>query len=323
MKKYKNLFLLLLIFTLVTFMATLSGCGFFGKKQSSPQQNNQAEKIPTQLEQLDKTLEKVITALGGPTAEKQGAQKEGQQDQQQDQQQNQGEPQNRNQQQSQGGQQEQDQQQSEPPNQNQQQEQGQSQQQEQGQQQTPGQQNQTAAAKDPWRQSEADIQSLHTVWNEFMPEISKKGAGKEQLEGFSNHLNSLTEAAKTKDKNKTLLAANSLYGNISEFYTLYKTENPPALKRIIYYTRSIILQSQNGDWTKATKDLDDLKATWEIIKGSLTENQDGVIKLELSLYELEKVIKDKSKDLVDIKGRIVLSNVQELEKAGQSDGSST
>jgi hypothetical protein len=90
-------------------------------------------------------------------------------------------------------------------------------------------QNQNQQQHDPWLQVAEDIKRLHTGWNEYMPEIIKKGAGKELLDAFSSQLNKLTETAKTKNKDKVLMAANELYANIPEMYSLYKIKTVPGL----------------------------------------------------------------------------------------------
>ncbi len=79
-----------------------------------------------------------------------------------------------------------------------------------------------------------------------MPEVSKKGASKELIDGFSDALNSLTEVAQTKDKNKTMLAVNKLYATMPDIYSLYQTKVSPGLKLITYTTREVV-KEKNSD----------------------------------------------------------------------------
>jgi len=169
--------------------------------------------------------------------------------------------------------------------------------------------------KDPWQQVKEEIQSLHVSWNGYMPELTKKGAKKELLDDFSEALNSLTKVTDSKDKNQVLLAANNLYQNIPDMVSLYKTKTSPELKRIIYYSRNIILYSEVEDWEKSTSAVEDLKSLWSLIQNTVAkEKQEDQMKLDLSIYELEKVVKQKNKELVKIKGNITLTNIEALQK---------
>ncbi|MGI6451018.1 MAG: hypothetical protein ACOX3R_12330 [Desulfitobacteriia bacterium] len=47
---------------------------------------------------------------------------------------------------------------------------------------------------------------------------------------------------------------------------------------------------------------------------------DSTAKLDLSIYELEKVIKEQNAELVAIKGQLTLANITELNKAAQETG---
>jgi len=278
------------ILTVICIIAVLlffvSGCSIFKKNSGQqPKKEEQSEKIPKQLKEMNTTLEAIFAGLDGPTTEKkeeQGGDK--------------------NQEQSQGKDKEQSQDQQQSQDQNTNKSEG-------------SESKQGTESKDPWQQVTEKIKSLHQSWNDYMPEVSKKGASKELLDGLSDSLNTLTETAKTKDKNMTLLAANKLYANIPEIYSLYKTKSSPGLKRITYLTREAVLNARIEDWTKVSSRMDDLKSSWSLLKTTLKEKEDGNIKLDLSIYELDKVVKEKNKEIIEIKGKIVLTNIEELEKS--------
>jgi len=171
-------------------------------------------------------------------------------------------------------------------------------------------------SEDPWQKISATINKLHYEWNAYIPAATKKNASRDLIDNFDNLLNNLTSNIVTKDKNKTLLAANSLYQYIPDFYMLYKTPASPEIKRIRYYIRNAVLNATILNWEQAGKDVDNLKSTWAIYKNTIDpKNKDLESKLDYSIYELEKVVKANDVYLTDIKGRIAISNTESLEKA--------
>jgi len=149
-----------------------------------------------------------------------------------------------------------------------------------------------------------------------MPEIAEKGADMKLINNFADALNSLTTTALTKDTENTLTSANTLYSYIPDIYSLFKVKMSPEVKRMIYYTRSIILEASKDNWEQVKKDNDSLSKSWSFFKNTLNKEQEQIsAKLDFSIYELSKVTDAKEKPLTDIKGRIVLSNIQEIEKS--------
>ena len=276
-----------LVAILMSLVIILSGCSLVDKMLgNSPEQTEQAkqeektEKVPKQLEELDLTLEKVFKNLGGPTAVASQEQQQGNSKNQSTQNQKQQQADN-NSPQSQNGR----------------------------------QTEQNAQSSDPWQQAASDIESLHSAWNDYMPEITQKGASKELLDKFSDALNNLTKAVETKDKNKTMLAANNLYAGVAEMYALYKIKTVPGLKLLIYHTRNVILNSAIENWSDTNTARDDLKAAWSLVRTTLEGQKDGEVKLDLSINELDKVIKEKNIDLIEIKGKLILANIESLQKS--------
>lgn len=281
----------------------LPGCGLLNKNPGQQsQQQEQTEKAPKQLEEIEKNIEKVFLALGGPaleSKEEKEKQDQGQEKQQEDQQQ--------------GEQKQEDKKSSE----DQDQSKSKDQEKDQGEQKD---KQETQAPPDPWQQVSQAIKSLHTGWNDYLPEVTKKGGSKELIDQFGTALNDLTKAADTKDKDKTLMAANAPYQRIPDLYSLYKTKASPELKRLIYYARNTVLLAKAGDWAKAGSNMEDLKSLWSLAENTIgKEQQEDAAKLDLSIYELEKVAKEKNGNLVEIKGKIALGNIGTLIEAMNKD----
>lgn len=183
------------------------------------------------------------------------------------------------------------------------------------------QQQQTPAPKDPWQEVTKSIQDLHTSWDEYAPKSMKEGATKDLTDQFSNALNNLTMVAMKKNNIDTMVAANQLYGYVPEFYYLYKTQVSPEVKKVKFYARDCVLSAMKQNWAQADTDIKNLKASFTIFKRTLENDmKDKGTKIENSIYELEKVEKDKNKELTDIKGRLVLKGTMTLEKEMEESG---
>lgn len=294
-------------FYLLVILLFLAACGQSPQKpapeQQSAQEGQKEEKVSQKLKDMETKIEEIISALEGPAVGVE-SKKSNEQTQQQDSQSSGGQSNS----QSQGGQQ-------------QGQENSQGQNEQQGQQ---GQTNQKTQQQpeDPWKDISPIMNNLHYQWNDYMPEAVKKGADMKIIDNFSNALINLTNTIITKDKIKTLTAANNLYAHIAELYSLYRTKMSSEIKRMRYYIRNTILDSMTANWPQADKDTESLKTSWSLFKNTLDkEQQKDSGKLDFSIYELEKVVKEKSIPLADIKGRVALSIIGSIEKSFEKESS--
>jgi hypothetical protein len=291
------------------------GCSNKGsnKEDTSPKQKQlgteeEGDKIPEQLKSIENSIESIIKTLDGPTVEtkKNGLQEDPQDKEKQDivdtnpqnneTMQNPGEKQN-------------DKSKEEKQSEEKQNNQGENKEQ-------PSTAKEDKSQEDPWKDIDIVINRLHYQWNSFKPMAVKKNAGSGLTDGFSSALNSLTNTVISKNKTNTLLAASYLYSFVPDLYALYRTKTSPEIKRIRYYTRNATLNAMTANWEQANTDMANLKSTWNIYKNLVSsEQQEQSSKLDFSIYELENVIKEKNQPLCDIKGRVVISNIQALEEA--------
>jgi hypothetical protein len=159
------------------------------------------------------------------------------------------------------------------------------------------------------------IINKHYQWNKLLPPAVKKGSKKDSVDNFSKALNRLTTTAIGKNKTNTLLAANQLYPYIPDLYSLFKGKASPEIKRIRYYSRNIILNSLTGNWTEADSDIGNLKSIRSLHKNALSKGQQDMDnKLDFSIFELEKVVKERNQPLTEIKGRVAFSNIETIER---------
>lgn len=275
-------------------------------KQQAAEDNQESGKAPEELQSIESGIESIFKILEGPAVEmEEDTSKKTTEEDQTGKKQEQGQDQGQEQQSS-----------DEEGSQKQQGESGQDGQQKQG-----GQQQQQPRPKDPWAEITPIVNKLHYQWNAYMPKAVKMGANKTLIENFSNALNSLTNTIITKNKTNTLLAASYLYAYVPDMYSLYRTSTSPEVKRIRHYIRNAMLNGMTANWTQADTDMGSLKSSWSLFKNTIPkEQQDNANKLDFSIYELEKVIKEKNQPLTDIKGRVALANVQAIEKASEKEG---
>lgn len=304
----------ILLIVLTASILLLCGCN---RNQQSPESkaeqmkaSEKSDKVPEDLENIENSIEKIIKALEGPAVtikdeKEQGKDKASQSENQE----NEGNEDKKSSQskksETEDSEENQDKQ-SENKNNQESKEQKDSEESD----------SKKAASKDPWQEISSTINNLHYQWNAYIPSATKKNAHKDLIDNFDDSLNNLTSNIVTKDKNKTLLAANSLYKFIPDFYMLYKTPSSPEIKRIRYYIRNAVLNASISNWEQSKKDIDDLKSSWTIYKNAIDQkNQELASKLDYSIYELEKVVNEKNMYLTDIKGRIAISNTESIEKA--------
>lgn len=310
---------LMLAFLFITGCGKNSGNEQEDAKFQALKQTQKQEKESEKLKAIEADIEAVFEVLGGPSikteessSEKENQQADGNQEktkQQQDDQQKTGQQKSDQQQ---GGKQEGGQQQGTKDKQ-------------QGDQKKEQQDSQKQAQQAPDKWSEADklIRKLHYKWNDFIPDISKKNADIKLIDNFDNALNKLTTTMLSKDMEKVLTSANTLYSRIPDLYSLYRIKLSPEAKRMIYYTRNIILETRKDNWEQALKDIDAIEKSWSLFRNTLeSEQKETGDKLNFSIYELKKVTDEKNKQLTDIKGKIVLKNIKDLQKSIEKKSSS-
>lgn len=282
--------LLVFVFTLLAACSSSSSSSESSEKSSgSSQSDPESEKAASDLTGLENNLETIVKTLGGPAVQ---VKQETQQDSGG----------------SQSGQSSESQQSS-------------SSQQGQGQQQS---QASVTSQQDPMDKITPIVDKMHYQWNNLMPAAIKKGVNKNLVNNIDNALNNLSTTAASKNKMNTLLAANQLYAYIPDLYMHIQPKPSPEIKRIRYYSRSAILNSSTANWAQANSDISSLKSVWVLYKNGLSKDQqDTANKLDLSIYELEKVVKERNQSLVNIKGKVEFSNIEALEKATESESTSS
>jgi hypothetical protein len=300
--KYIKILSVLLVLVSVQLTACSSQSSQQNSQSGSSQSDPKSENVPSDLTELENNIEMIVKTLDGPSIQTKQEMLQSSESMQsgQSSQSNQSSQNSQNSQSSQSSQSQQG---------------SQSSQQGQGQKSQPS----SSSQQDPMVKISPIVDKMHYQWNNLMPVAIKKGANKNLINNFDNALNNLSNTIISKNKINTMIAANKLYANIPDLYTLFESKSLTEIKRVRYYSRSAILNSLTADWTKADSDMGNLKSVWVLYKSSINKDQlDISNKLDLSIYELEKVIKERNKPLVNIKGKVEFSNIEALEnKSGE------
>ena len=316
------------------------------EKQSGEGKDSETSgEIPMELEKLEKDIEEIMKILNGPVAASEEEKDKGSEQQdkgkseskqddsgkgKEENQDKESEQEDRKKQeddQEKGGEQGNEQENKEQKDQKQGQGEEKDQQKHEGQQENKGQQEQGKEneaqqpdEKNPWQDITPVIDKLHFTWNSYEPKAAKIEDSQDKLSAFSDALNELTNSIQSKNKTSTLVNANKCYGEIAKLYSIYKKPNVSEVKKLKYYTRNVILSSMENDRTSVDENMEQIKAIWDVLKSNLSEdNKEASDTLDFSIKELEKVIKEEKQNLVDLKGRIVLTNIEDIDKKLSGD----
>lgn len=165
-----------------------------------------------------------------------------------------------------------------------------------------------------WNELEASIEQIHKMWNSYEPAAIQEGILDDLITSFEEDLNLLTEAILSRDEDKTLKEANSLYSHYSCFLNAYKHRQPPDIKQMKYLTRQAIIYGQEDKWEDAKVLMPALKKAWENSKLRMSEKNNELIKkIDAIINDFSFLIDAEKINLAQIKGDILLSNLDEVE----------
>lgn len=176
--------------------------------------------------------------------------------------------------------------------------------------------------QDPWQEVDKTIKDLHKKWNEYQPEALKAGASSESITNFTNSLNVLTNTIVSRSIINILSDANNLYKFVPDFLSHHKDKSVD-IKRLKYFTRDTMYNARIDKWNVSESSIGNAKNLLPNIRASAKEdNKAKYQSLEYSVIDLEKVIKERQKNLVQLKGNIILDNIKEIEKINQNEENS-
>lgn len=171
--------------------------------------------------------------------------------------------------------------------------------------------------KKTWQAMDKKIEELHKEWNKYEGEAIKKGGNPDKMAKFSESLNLLTKAIENRKVSDVYNYGSLSMQNISQAFDLYKDEIWGEINKIKYASYQSYLKFISGQFTLATRLLEDSREEISKIRLKL-EKDDSKIKLldkvNLSIGDMQKSFKENSLKLVRIKKDIIINNLEELGK---------
>lgn len=165
-----------------------------------------------------------------------------------------------------------------------------------------------------WNKLESTVEGLNELWNSYEPLARSDGAMPETIKGFDDQLMALTEQIMARNEEKTLLAANTLYLYYPDFLKLYSHNQPPEVKQIKGLTRQILTYGQQDRWEDTKPLLDQMKKAWQEAKTKM-KKPDKLLnsQIDAAISDFRFVVSEKKINLADIKGRILIKNLDKVE----------
>ena len=179
-------------------------------------------------------------------------------------------------------------------------------------------------SQQPWQMVDQMIQGLHQQWNALEPNIIKVGAKPELIAGFETQLEKLTKEAAGRRALPTLIEDNELYKFFADIEQLFEAQVPAEIHRLRYNLNAVLLQIKASDWAAVKLHLHELQEEWKYAQPRMAEADPALVsQFDYSLTDLKQVVIKEEGSLTEIKARICLNNLGELEsKLGQKKNGS-
>ena len=162
---------------------------------------------------------------------------------------------------------------------------------------------------------------LHQQWNAGTK--YNQGRGQTRIDaGFETQLEKLTKAGRRALP--TLIEDNELYKFFADIEQLFEAQVPAEIHRLRYNLNAILLQIKTSDWAAAKLHLHELQEEWKYAQPRMAEADPALVsQFDYSLTDLKQVVIKEEGSLTEIKARICLNNLGELEsKLGQKKNGS-
>ncbi|MGJ0846261.1 hypothetical protein ACR77J_06210 [Tissierella praeacuta] len=170
---------------------------------------------------------------------------------------------------------------------------------------------------DKWEEINKKLEDIHNKWNSYETEGMKKGVTSEISNRFKDSLNALTSSIEGKNIIGIYDYSSQTMLNLSPIFGLYKDEIWGEINRLKYLTYQSYLNSLKGDDLKIIELLKSSEEDISKIRLKLEKNDSKIKildKVNLSIEDMNKSLKENSIKLVRIKRDIIIKNLEELGK---------
>lgn len=168
-----------------------------------------------------------------------------------------------------------------------------------------------------WEKIDKTIEDIHKKWNSYGPEGMKKGVTSQMSSRFTDSLNALTKSIESRSVIDIYDYSSQSMLNLSSMLGLYKDEILGEIDKLKYATYQSYLNALKGDDAKSAELLKTSEDDVSKIRLKLEKNDSKIKmldKVNLSMDDMSKSIKEKSIKLTRIKRDIIIKNLEELGK---------
>ncbi|OCL28482.1 hypothetical protein U472_00930 [Orenia metallireducens] len=170
-----------------------------------------------------------------------------------------------------------------------------------------------------WKKVNEEVKSLHQSWNSYE---SKEMIDKQKINSIEKELNDLTEISNDEKLLATLLKINQFNLEIADLYSNYNSKIKTLLKKVEAYTRDIMYLSflidTKENTSKQVEDIDKIKEILPQIEFNFENDKkmkNKVKELNKAVEDLEQAVKKQIKEVIKVKGELILKKVKELEES--------
>ena len=166
-----------------------------------------------------------------------------------------------------------------------------------------------------WINLDKKIEEIHNKWNIYEVEGVKKGIDVEGREKLKDSLNLLTKSIEERDIINIYDYGSESMLRLAPIFNIYKDEIKGNINKIKYYTYQSYLKVIKGRKTEAQNLLEDLSEDINQIRQKLDKDEEKIKildKTNLSIGDMQKVLKQNSVKLYRIKRDIIIKNLNEL-----------
>lgn len=171
-----------------------------------------------------------------------------------------------------------------------------------------------------WEDIMKIVTETHTSWNSIEFKSGKDGITEEEINKLEESLNELTIFVDEKDDMKAISLANEVILSISDILAHYDGNIDAEINKIKYFARMTLIYGQLGDWASADKAIKESFPVFSTLAQKINleeKDKEKLSKLEHSIVDMEKVIKDENKELLKIKRDIIVENVDTIKEVAK------
>ena len=118
---------------------------------------------------------------------------------------------------------------------------------------------------------------LSEAWTRYQPQASRDGVPASALQQLDAAVQGFVTAAANRSVSAidAARAANAISAPLDEIYAVYKPPIPTQLLKLDYLGREVVLDAKQGDFRRASGDVDRLDSTWQSLRANVVSSGGG------------------------------------------------